>query len=42
LQKIRLLGIDDNTAAVKNLASNAVILLPAKNKKPLYEGARVH
>ena len=41
-QKVRVLGINGKSAAVKNLAANAVILLPAKNKKPLSEGARVH
>ena len=41
-QKVRVLGISGKTVAVKNLATNAVILVPTKNKKPLYEGARVH
>ena len=41
-QKVTVLGINDKTAAVNNLAANAVILLPATNKKPLFEGARVH
>ena len=41
-QKVTVLGITDKTAAVKNLDKDTVILVPAKNKKPLYEGARVH
>jgi len=41
-QKVTVLGINDKRVAVKNLTTNAVILVPAKNKKPLYEGARVH
>ena len=41
-QKVKVLGISGKTVAVKNLATNAVILVPAPNKKPLYEGARVH
>ncbi|MBA1433059.1 MAG: efflux RND transporter periplasmic adaptor subunit [Epsilonproteobacteria bacterium] len=41
-QEVIVLGINDKTAALKNLAVNAGIIVPAKNKKPLYEGARVH
>jgi len=41
-QKVTILGIHNKKVAVKNLATNARILVPAKNKKPLYEGARVH
>ena len=41
-QKVKVLGISDKTAAVKNLAANVIILVPATNKKPLSEGARVH
>ena len=41
-QKVKVLGISGKTVAVKNLATNAVILVPSTNKKPLYEGARVH
>ena len=41
-QKVTVLGIHNKKVAVKNLAPNTVILVPAKNKKPLYEGARVH
>ena len=41
-QKVKVLGINGQTAAVDNLAANAVILVPAKNKKPLFEGSRVH
>ncbi len=41
-QKVTLLGINDKTAAVKNLTTNVVILMPAKNKKRLSEGARVY
>ena len=42
LQDVAILGMNDTTAAVTNLSANAVILVPAKNKKPLHEGARVH
>jgi len=41
-QKVTLLGINAQTAAVDNLAANADVIVPAKNKKPLFEGARVH
>ena len=41
-QKVTILGINKKKIAVKNLQENALILLPSKNKKPLYEGARVH
>ncbi|WP_297484434.1 efflux RND transporter periplasmic adaptor subunit [Sulfurimonas sp.] len=41
-QKVKVLGISGKIVAVKNLATNAVILVPATNKKPLHEGARVH
>ena len=39
---IQIVGVDKDMAAVKNLSLNAVIILPAANKKPLSEGARVH
>ncbi len=41
-QKITILGVDSSMAAVASLPLNAVILLPAKNKKPLLEGTRVY
>ncbi len=41
-QKVKVLGISDKTAAVKNLAANVIILVPATKKKPLSEGSRVH
>ena len=41
-QKITILGVDSSMAAVTSLPLNAVILLPAKNKKPLLEGTRVY
>ncbi len=39
---LQIAGIDKDVAAVKNLSLNTVIILPAANKKPLSEGARVH
>jgi len=41
-QNITILGVDGSMAAVASLPLNAAILLPAKNKKPLLEGARVY
>ena len=41
-QKVAVLGIQEDMAAVKNLRSNAVILMPAADKKSLSEGLRVY
>lgn len=42
LQKIDILGVDENFVAVRELPQNAVILIPAADKKSLAEGMRVH
>ena len=41
-KKIKILGVDEKMAAVADLSPNAVLILPAKNKKPLFEGSKVH
>jgi len=41
-QKVEVLAISNGEVAVKSLQSNAKIIYPAQNKKPLFEGARVH
>jgi len=41
-QKLEVLAVSEGEVAVKNLATNAKIIFPAQNKKPLFEGARVH
>ncbi len=38
---IKVIGISDNIVAVDNLNSGEVILIPSKDKKPLFDGARV-
>ena len=39
---LKILGQDEKMAAVADLSPNAVLILPAKNKKPLFEGSKVH
>ena len=41
-KKVKILGVDEKMAAVADLSPNAVLILPAKNKKPLFEGSKVH
>lgn len=41
-QKVKIVGIRDKMVGVNNLTLNAKIVVPEKNKKPLYDGARVH
>lgn len=40
--KLKILAIDDDIAAVENLNMNAKVIVPSKHKKPLFEGARIH
>jgi len=41
-KNVKILGEDEKMAAVADLSPNAVLILPAKNKKPLFEGSKVH
>ena len=41
-KKVTILGITNNTVAVKNLDKDTIILIPTKDKKPLKEGLRVY
>lgn len=40
-QAVKILGVSDNMVAVKNLDRDTQIIIPSKDKKPLFEGARV-
>jgi RND family efflux transporter MFP subunit len=39
--KVKILGINKNMTAVDGLNINVELIVPAKDKKPLYEGSRV-
>jgi RND family efflux transporter MFP subunit len=41
-QKLKIIAIDDKMLAVKELASDAVIIVPSAKKKPLAEGSKVN
>ncbi|WP_152183587.1 efflux RND transporter periplasmic adaptor subunit [Sulfurimonas indica] len=41
-KELQILAVSDNEVAVANIDNQVKIILPAQNKKPLFEGARVH
>ena len=41
-QEVKVLGISHNEAAVKDLSTTLELIVPATNKKPLFEGSGIH